>query len=522
REIAASENVPVGIVQSSVGGTNVFQWVSGVRDSDANSGYLFNALKSCFDKMPSTKVKGILWYQGCNDAINENYAYNYKNLQQKVFDAMREFFGEDTPIITTQLNDANQDSNSSQGYYDAWSFVKDVQRQNESLYDNVYVVGTGELELGDTIHNSAASNVKLGKKWANAAKNVVYGDTYVSFRQPTIDSAKVTGTNEITLTFKDTTGLKKATGTKRIGITNSLTNIALGDLTKEFVVRKGGNKVMTASNSGKGSELTIASAEIVDNTKVVLTTKEELSGVIAVDCMYGKRFTPTLVDAATNESVLSFYNVIATYDGAVEITPVVEKTATDTADLNSITNEASDSSMYVSYWVSGDQSLISKALMKFDLTGIDLSKIVSAKLAVYTTDIEKDRSGNFTISEITTDWDNTAVYGKPDYTDIVKNEIKKVNTNAAGMFPVGNYSSIDVTDYLKAYTGTTIGIGIESDFASVTTLSGVNSENPPKLIIQPGKAVELTYTVDGIPCANVEVTIEGVGATEYTATKFTT
>ncbi len=37
-----------------------------------------------------------------------------KNLQQKVFDTMRDFFNENTPIITTQLNDANQDSNSSQ------------------------------------------------------------------------------------------------------------------------------------------------------------------------------------------------------------------------------------------------------------------------------------------------------------------------------------------------------------------------------------------------------------------------
>ena len=35
-----------------------------------------------------------------DDPINENYAYDYKNLQQKVFDAMRSFFGEDVPINT--------------------------------------------------------------------------------------------------------------------------------------------------------------------------------------------------------------------------------------------------------------------------------------------------------------------------------------------------------------------------------------------------------------------------------------
>ena len=53
-------------------------------------------------------------------------------------------------------------------------------------------------------------------------------------------------------------------------------------------------------------------------------------------------------------------------------------------------------------------------------------------------------------------------------------------------------------------------------------MSGKNSENPPKLIIQPGKMVTLSYTCNGEPCADMEVTIEAVGATEYQTTKHTT
>lgn len=521
REIAESENVPIGIVQSSVGGTNIYQWVDGVRDSDANSGYLFNALKSCFDKMPSHEVKGILWYQGCNDAINENYAYDYKNLQQKVFDAMREFFGENVPIITTQLNDANQDSNSSQGYYDAWSYVKDIQRQNESLYNNVYVVGTGELELGDTIHNNALSNVKLGSKWAKVAKSVVYGDKTTPYKNAQIDTAKVMGDKEVTLTFKDTDGLKVATGIKRIGITNSLTNIALGDLTKEFVVRKGASRKVVASNKDKGTEMTITSAKLqADGKTVVITTEEEMAGVIAVDCMYGKRFSPTLVDASTNESVLSFYNVIAEYENKIPVTEAVEITADDTADLNNVTKAASDSTMYINYWKSGNTDNTSYGLVKFNLGNMDFSKIVSAKLAVYTKSIGKDRSGDTIISDVGTAWDNTAVFGSPEYSPVA--EINKINSNTAGIFPVNNYSAIDITEYLRNYTDATIGIGLAANYASDLTVLGINSDNPPKLIIQPGKQVELTYTCDGKPCANIEVTIEAVGATEYQTTKFTT
>ncbi len=322
REIAENENVPVGIVQSSVGGTNIYQWISGVRDSDPNSGYLIKALKSCFDKMPSHAIKGILWYQGCNDAINESYAYGYADLQKKLFNEMRSFFDEDTPIITTQINDANQDSTLSLGYYDAWSFVKDVQRRNPELYDNVYVICTSDLELGDTIHNSASENRKIGARWAEVAENVVYGHTDVSYGQPTIDTVKVTGKNELTLTFKNTEGLKIATGTKRIGITNVSGGgyeIQLGDLKKEFTVRNGASETITASNSAAmGTALTVANAEIKDDTTVIITTSEELEAPVAVDCMYGKRFTPTLIDSTTNASVLAFFNVIADNNGVID------------------------------------------------------------------------------------------------------------------------------------------------------------------------------------------------------------
>ncbi|MBQ7574129.1 MAG: glycoside hydrolase N-terminal domain-containing protein [Clostridia bacterium] len=522
REISAYTGVPVGIVQTSVGGTNIWQWVKGVRDSEESSGYLFDALTSCFDKMDKN-IKGVLWYQGCNDAISENYAYNYKNLQQKVFDNVRAFFGEDTPIITTQINDANQDSTASLGYYDAWSYVKDIQRQNEDLYDNVYVVSTGEQELGDTIHNNTASNVILGGKWARAAENAVYGDKSVSYHQPTVDTITVTGDREVTVTFKNTNGLKLATGIKRLGITNVSGGgykIELGDLKKEFTIHKGATRTVTGSNKDRGEEVTITNAVISDNNKIVLTTAEDLAGVVAVDCMYGKRFTPTLVDATTNESVFAFFNVIAKYENQIETDPEIELSAIDTADLNNMTQSSSDTQMYVNYYKSGSTNYTSYGFMKFDLSDIDLSKIAYAKLAGYGNSIGKDRTGNITISDVGTDWDNSAVFNNPEYKELA--QIKKINSNTAGVFPVGQYSDIDITEYLRTYKNNEIGIGIASDYASDVNLSGVNTDNPPKLIIMPGNAVTLKYLSDNAACADIKVNIEAVGATEYTKTEFTT
>ena len=151
--------------------------------------------------------------------------------------------------------------------------------------------------------------------------------------------------------------------------------------------------------------------------------------------------------------------------------------------------------------VAQSASTVWGGLIKFNLGDMDFSKIASAKLAVYSQSIGKDRIGDITISNVGTDWDNTAVFGNPQYSPI--EEISKINSNTAGIFPVNNYSSIDITEYLRNYDGDELGIGLSANYASDVTLSGVNSENPPKLIVQPGRQVDLSYTLDGEACAGV-------------------
>ena len=516
REIAESESVPVGIVQSSVGGTYTYQWVSGIQDSDANSGYLFNALKSCFDKMPSHDVKGILWYQGCNDTDKDRLALNYKENQGKVFAAMRDFFGSDVPIITTQINDANQDSDLVR-----WSFVKDIQRKNEQLYDNVYVIGTGEQELGDTIHNNAASNVKLGAKWAKAAQNVAYGKNTVSFRQPTIDEStvKITGEKEITLTFKDTEGLKLQTGTKRIGITNVSGGgykIALGDLKKEFNIRNRASKTITSSDTGLGTTLTVKSAELKDDKKtVVLTTEEELAGVVAIDCMYGKKFTPTLVDEATGESVLSFFNVIAKYEEAT--TPSEKRTVT----LTYTSDGAPCANMSVKVEALGSAALnYETTTYKTDADG-KVTMSLSDGSYVATTEKEigvRNASENkFTVSggsvteSCTIEKNDDVIPDNPTYTfGSAFNEIKAFNTSSLSETAIGdtgikvstsgsNYNNVVVmNNSTKSGTGYyPYGTGLPDNGYYLFLGSGGNSDVTATLKftnpISKDKYIKITY-----------------------------
>lgn len=541
RELTEKTGVPIGIVQSSVGGTNIYQWAHGVRPGDALDGYLIDAMKSCFDNMPSNDIKGIIWYQGCNDAMNETYAYSYAELEGEIFGQLRDFFGEDTPIITTQINDAKQDDNSSLGYYDAWSYVKDVQRRNPELFDNVYVVGTGAYDLGDTIHNSAASNLKVGDSWARVALNRVYGMEDVDYLHPTVDTVKVKDAHTVEVTFRNVgdEGLYIREDKKRLGITNGEYDIQLGDLKQEFTVRMGGAEELTASNTNKGTTLTITDAVLEEDGKtVILTVEEELAGRVAVDCCYGKYFVPSLTDKENGWSVLAFYNVTAEWEGDAPVVSEAETyKAADSALIsegditvegfpNTLTEDipadtASGEYMYLNTYANGD----AYPFVKFDLSGLDTSRVESAELRIYTHEINKVRNGDITVYAAGTDWSSESTYS--DYLAISAGNtpiVTYTGVDTSAVFPVGHYSSIDVTDYVRSLEdpGET-AFSVSATQVAVALMAGKESEHAPELVVQPGKIVTLKYTDENsAPVSGVKVTISGTGQTEYSEHDFVT
>lgn len=527
RIIAEDQGIPVGIVQSSVGGTYMCQWAKGTKPSGSTDGYLMDALKSCFDEMPSADIKGILWYQGCSDTVSERYAYDYENLQRTLFSQMRGFFGEDTPIITTQLNDASLPDEKSCGYYDAWSFVKDVQRRNPELYENVYVVGTNALDLGDTIHNSAASNLILGGEWAAAALNRVYGRTDIPYLHPTADAVNIIDEHTINVVFRDTQGLYIREDKKRLDITGEPAEIQLGDLKQEFAVRMGGGRMITSSNANKGTPAAITGAELLeDGRTVVLTVAEELAGVVAVDCCCGRYFAPSLTDRQTGWSVLSFFNVIADWgDGAAADTSVTYKAA-DTALLSEEEIKYGDFPHTLSediaagkaryMYLNKNGGMNAYPLIKFDLKGLDTSRVQSAKLRIYTNEISENRTGNISVHTAGTDWNALSEY-KPSGGEFVK-----VYADTSQIFPENAYSDIDITEYISSLENPGVAAFlISADYAAGALMCGADSEHPPEIVVQSGRIVKISCKDTlGMPAAGLTVTIAGVHSTEYGARTF--
>lgn len=148
-------NVPIGLVQASLGGTPLRSW------HPEEDGYLCRAMMRRLDAVG--KVGAMLWYQGCSDAYAQD-APNYFERFSRAVQLWRETLGE-IPIITVQLNRVAYRGNEAEDRY--WGMIREAQRRAAKEIPNVYIVPAIDLPLSDGIHNTASANVNLGERMAN-------------------------------------------------------------------------------------------------------------------------------------------------------------------------------------------------------------------------------------------------------------------------------------------------------------------------------------------------------------------
>lgn len=172
--------VPIGLVAASLGGSPLSYW------EPAQNGKLYLAMLRRLEVVGN--IKGILWYQGCTDATDENEALaeTYYDRFCAMVGAWREKLGR-LPILTVQLN-RWPDKCASDSKDRAWGLVIDAQRRAALCLPEVYVVPSYDLAVVDGIHNSAGANVVLGERLANAALEYIYGRPGMT--APTIISAE--------------------------------------------------------------------------------------------------------------------------------------------------------------------------------------------------------------------------------------------------------------------------------------------------------------------------------------------
>ena len=234
REIASKENVPIGLIDSTWGGTPADAWVSmdalgsdpalqpafasraefadvqavlaatiaaeKLEDADAKAvgkpvpshpwhpseeswlpAGLYNAMVAPFTPM---SVKGFLWYQGETNSSHDR-AMVYDKLFVGLIGDWRSHFGQgDLPFLYVQIS-----SFSSPG--EDWGLVREQQRRTLAVANTAMAV---TLDVGTANNVHPPDKQTVAARLALAARNMVYHETVAyrgpSFRQATTETGK--------------------------------------------------------------------------------------------------------------------------------------------------------------------------------------------------------------------------------------------------------------------------------------------------------------------------------------------
>lgn len=161
RQIQRALNVPVGLVQASLGGSKLRRW-----DLEED-GTLTCAMLRRLDA--TGPVGAIVWYQGCSDA-DDDACKTYLSRFERTVRQWRDRMGE-IPIVTVQLNRHEAADQSDYG----WGMVREAQRQAARRIPGVCIVSSIDLPTSDGVHNSSGSNVILGERMASVYLRSRYG-----------------------------------------------------------------------------------------------------------------------------------------------------------------------------------------------------------------------------------------------------------------------------------------------------------------------------------------------------------
>ena len=169
RMIKEKINLPVGLIAASLGGSPLTKWEP---EGEAS------LYRGMMRRIPEIgKIKGILWYQGCSDA-NENDSVTYYDRFKRMLELWREELGS-VPMITVQLNSwaGNQSEDPEERLRNDryWGRIRDAQRRLAEDVEGVYVVPCYDLPLSDGIHNNSGANLIIGQRMALSALKNIYG-----------------------------------------------------------------------------------------------------------------------------------------------------------------------------------------------------------------------------------------------------------------------------------------------------------------------------------------------------------
>ena len=154
-------------------------------------------------------IRGVIWYQGESNAYRADV---YEKLLTGMIEFWRKAWGQgDFPFLIVQLTDFNYNEDGATGV--KWAQLRDAQ---SAVADHVPQTGLAvTLGLGDPENIHPNRKMEVGERLALWAKKVAYGKDVVC-QGPVFDSVKYSGAEAI-VSFRPLTGELKSLDQKEVG-----------------------------------------------------------------------------------------------------------------------------------------------------------------------------------------------------------------------------------------------------------------------------------------------------------------
>lgn len=207
-------NVPVGLIHSSYGGSNVEAWMDaawladqqnivipssaeGLKDKNRVPTMLYNGM---IHPIVGYGIKGIIWYQG---ESNYERAASYELLFPRIVEEYRKLWGDaQLPFYFTQIAPFNYASLPPFHVEDRYNsaYLRDAQRKSLDKLSHSGMAVTMDLGEENCIH--PARKKEGGDRLALLALGGSYGFDAISYRSPAYDSIAVQGST-VQVYFRD-------------------------------------------------------------------------------------------------------------------------------------------------------------------------------------------------------------------------------------------------------------------------------------------------------------------------------
>jgi sialate O-acetylesterase len=274
RQLKRELGYPIGLIQASLGGSPLSAW------NPEENGILYRGMMKTI-RSQGSRIKGVLWYQGCSDAVEDACDTYLGRFKSMVSHLRKDLEDQGLAFLTVQLNrlvsPADEVANR------CWGKVREAQRQAAKQIPNVFVIPSTDSTLSDAIHNSSASNMVIGERLAKSALKNIYGKSFV-FDAPDLLEARKVEDDKVLLMFEN--------------VYNRLYTYEVGADDLPFTVEDAGGFVE------------IKGYEQKDGNTITIILERKLQGECQVHGAYEQNPKAIItVDFASHLPMLSFYGV---------------------------------------------------------------------------------------------------------------------------------------------------------------------------------------------------------------------